>query len=64
MYQGKNLESDTTRSYLPNEWIFIETLYLSPELRRKSDKFKAYLWMRGKGKIYVDDMTVEIFEHR
>lgn len=62
-YRGKNLEVDTTMTYLPNQWIYLESYYLTPEIRRKNDKFKAYLWMRGKGKIYVDDMIVEFYDH-
>lgn len=64
MYSALNLETDSTRTYLPNEWILIESLYLTPEVRKKSDKFKAYFWMRGKGKVYVDQMKIEIFEHK
>ena len=64
MYSAMNLETDSTRIYLPKEWILIESLYLTPEVRKKSDKFKAYFWMRGKGKVYVDQMKIEIFEHK
>jgi hypothetical protein len=64
MYKGFNLETDTLHTYLPGEWFYVESYYLTPELRRKSDKFKAYLWQRGQGKMYVDDMKVEFFEHK
>jgi hypothetical protein len=63
MYQGLNFESDTTRVFPMNKWFKAETYYLTPELRTKSDKFKAYLWMRGQGKMYVDNMKVEFYEH-
>lgn len=64
MYTAMNLETDSSRTYLPNDWILIETFYLTPEVRKKSDKFKAYLWLRGRGEAFVDDMKIEIFEHK
>lgn len=63
-YRGLNFEADTTRTYPTREWTYVETYYLTPELRTKNDKFKAYLWLRGKGKAYVDDMKIEFYEHK
>jgi hypothetical protein len=45
-----------------NEWNRICFDYLTPEVRRKTDKLKVYIWHRGKGELFVDDLQVEISE--
>jgi len=45
-----------------NEWNRICFDYLTPEVRRKTNNLKVYIWYRGKEALFVDDLQVEIFE--
>lgn len=47
-----------------NKWNKISFDYLTPEVRRKTDNLKVYIWHRGKNAIYIDDMQVEVFEKK
>jgi len=47
-----------------NQWNKIEFLYLTPEVRSKNDKIKIYFWNRGKSKVYIDNLKVEVFEKK
>lgn len=44
------------------EWNLITMYYMTPEVRKKTDKLGIYFWNAGKEKLFVDDITVEIFE--
>lgn len=45
-----------------NEWNLVCSDYLTPEVPRKTNDLKVYIWHRGKDKLYIDDLKVEIFE--
>ena len=45
-----------------NEWNVVTLDYLTPEVRNVKDLLKVYVWHRGKDKIFVDDIKVEVFE--
>ena len=47
-----------------NKWNKIIFNYLTPEVRKKSDSLKVYLWNRGKTTIFVDDLQVDIYEKK
>ena len=45
-----------------NQWNYMSFDYLTPEVRSKNDKLSVYLWFRGEGHAYADDLKVEIIE--
>jgi len=47
-----------------NEWNKISMDYMTPFPRSKNDNLNVYLWHRGKNKIYIDDLKVEVFERK
>lgn len=46
------------------EWNRITYDYLTPEVRRKSNVLKVYFWNRGAGRVYIDDLKVEVWEKK
>ena len=48
----------------PGTWQYFEFLYLTPEVRRKSDKLSFFIWMRGSGLAYVDNLEVSVYERK
>lgn len=46
----------------PNKWNKIKMDYLTPEVRSKSDVLNIHIWNRGKTTIYIDDISIELFE--
>ena len=60
-YKYKAFDSEKMDLKL-NEWNLVCFDYLTPEVRRKTDNLKVYIWYRGKGELFVDDLQVEIFE--
>ncbi len=60
-YKYKAFDSEKMNLKL-NEWNRICFDYLTPEVRRKTDNLKVYIWHRGKGELFVDDLQVDIFE--
>ncbi len=45
-----------------NQWNKVVFEYLTPEVRSKRDKLKAYIWYQGSEEIYIDDFKIEAFE--
>jgi hypothetical protein len=45
-----------------NKWEKVSFDYLTPEVRNIKDPFKAYIWNRGKGTIYIDDLQIVCFD--
>ena len=43
------------------QWLELRLEYLTPEIRDEADRFKAYVWHRGKNPILVDDLRVSAF---
>jgi len=62
-YKYRTLNSEDLNLEL-NRWNEISFYYLTPEVRRKKDKLKVYLWNRGQGMVYLDNLTVEIYEQK
>jgi hypothetical protein len=48
--------------FKPGEWNRISIDYMTPEVRTKEDPVKLYVWYRGKGEIFIDNLTLEVFE--
>jgi hypothetical protein len=55
-FENRNLE------VIPNQWNLLTVDYLTPEVRSVKDVLSTYLWFRGSGKVFVDDIKVEIVE--
>ena len=47
---------------IPNQWNLLSTDYLTPEVRSVKDVLSVYLWFRGSGKVYADDIRVVVIE--
>ncbi len=60
-YRAVRLSSDEFHA-IPNQWNFITMDYITPEVRSKNDMLSIYVWYQGKSNIYVDDLSVEMFE--
>lgn len=43
-------------------WQRISLDFMTPEVRSLKDRFKTYLWYRGKGEVYVRSMVVRRYE--
>lgn len=51
-----------TVKYKPGTWGTIEAELMTSDVRSRRDRFKVYVWHRGKSPIYIDNMKVDIFE--
>lgn len=60
-YKYKAFDSEKMNLKL-NEWNRVCFDYLTPEVRRKTNNLKVYIWYRGKEELFVDDLQVDIFE--
>ncbi|MBE9512062.1 MAG: hypothetical protein IMY71_14430 [Bacteroidetes bacterium] len=60
-YKYKAFDSEKMNLKL-NEWNRVCFDYLTPEVRRKTNNLKVYIWLRGREELFVDDLQVDIFE--
>lgn len=60
-YKYKTLDSENINLQI-NQWNKITFFYLTPAVRKMDDNLKVYFWNRGTGKVYIDDLKVEVFE--
>jgi hypothetical protein len=60
-YKDRELGSESMNLQI-NRWNRVTYYYLTPEVRRKSDSLKVYFENRGTGKVYIDDLKVEVLE--
>lgn len=44
-----------------NEWNKVQFDYLTPEVRRKTNKLKVYFWHRGQSPFYFKNLKIESF---
>lgn len=51
-----------TSIYKPGSWGKIEARLMTANVRDKNDKFKIYIWHRGKMPIYIDNLKADVFE--
>jgi hypothetical protein len=58
MYQGLDSENLDLKE---GEWNYVSSDYLSPEMRSRDDKTKAFVWNRGGNELYLDDFKLEVF---
>jgi hypothetical protein len=56
--------NDGQFQYKAGEWNKLTIDYLTPEVRSGNDPLKVYVWYRGQGDVFIDDMVVEAFEPR
>jgi hypothetical protein len=42
-------------------WQTIELVYLTPEIRNTKDRFKCYVWNRGKAVFDIDNVKLELY---
>ena len=56
--------SDIKQDSVSNKWRHIEVMYLTPEIRSNTDKFKCYLWKRGKSVFDIDNLKLEIYKRK
>lgn len=47
-----------------NQWNRIEWEYLTPEIRNTRDRFKCYIWKRGKDGFDIDNVKLELFKKK
>lgn len=45
-----------------NTWVAFSMDYITPEVRSRSDRMKAYIWNQRGTPVRVDDFVVEVFE--
>ncbi len=58
-YQTKEMDARTLKK---NSWNELKIDYLTPEVRSTDDNVKIYVWQRGKGTVFIDNMQVLGFE--
>lgn len=61
-YRAKHLSEYP--EIIKGEWNYMELDYMTPEVRSTRDKLTVYVWFRGEGTIYVDDLKVVTFVPR
>ena len=47
-----------------NQWKKFEYEYLTPEIRNTRDRFKCYIWKRGKSVFDIDNVKIELFKKK
>lgn len=47
---------------LYGQWKRLELDYLTPEIRNTRDRFKCYIWKRGKAQFDVDNIRLELYK--
>jgi hypothetical protein len=60
-YVGYHLED---YPYELNKWNRLTVDYLTPSTFSDEDEMKAYVWFRGKQKLFIDDIHIQAFEKR
>lgn len=58
-YSSLDLEK---KSLQPKQWNKITMDYITPFIINEKGQVKIYVWHRGKQPLWVDDLTVEVFE--
>jgi len=46
----------------PGQWNRLTFEYLTPEIRSSRDRFKCYIWNRGKAAFDIDNVRIELFK--
>lgn len=46
------------------QWKRLEFEYLTPEIRNSSDKFKCYIWKRGRSAFDIDNIKLEVYKEK
>jgi hypothetical protein len=62
-YKYRSYDSEKY-NLMSNKWNKIQFEYLTPEVRRKSNPLKVYLWNRSKMPIYIDNLNISVFEKK
>jgi len=57
-YRGIDLETCNLKI---NCWSKVNFEYETPEIRSGNESIKVYVWLRGKEKIFIDDLNVDAF---
>ena len=61
-YKYRSVDTENEELALKdNQWNYVEMDYLTPEIRRVEDELKVYVWMRGEGEVYVDELNVTVW---
>ncbi len=47
-----------------NKWNYFEFIYITPEVRRRKDKFIYYIWKEGKGTVLIDNLKISVYERK
>ena len=58
-YKATDVHLDGTP---PGEWQTVHAWYLSPEVRRPTDEFKVYCWLRDTLPVQVDELRIDLYE--
>lgn len=54
--------SDKRFAMKPGVWNTMSVDYLTPEIRSKTDSIKIYFWLQGQKPIFIDNLTITIFD--
>ncbi len=58
-YYATEIKADS----ISDQWKTIEISYLTPEIRNLKDRFKCYIWNRGKSTFDIDNIKIEIYKN-
>jgi len=59
-YRGLDVEK-YGQEIIVGQWNTIETIYLTPEPRRRTDELRAFFWLRGQKPLPVEEIKVEVW---
>lgn len=48
----------------PGQWYQLRIDYMTPEVRTLKDPVKVYAWYKGKNKVFIDKLSLELFEEK
>jgi len=60
-YRSKSISNEDLKMK-PFTWNRMQMDYLTPEVRSKEDKVKAYFWFEDGAPVYIDNLKFEIFD--
>jgi len=59
-YMAPEIKNDSSKG----QWRKFKVDYLTPEIRSTKDRFKCYIWKRGKSSFDIKNLKIERFERK
>lgn len=60
-YHAPEIKIDSAST---DNWKTVKLTYLTPDIRSTNDRFKCYVWKRGKSQFDIDNIKIEIYRKK